>query len=130
MASIFDHINMEEIRGMPHEAQDALKNILMSLAKAAVAQIDVPEEAAIELQLIEEYDEFHDELHAAFRNYAMPIDPSLESGVELQKELLPVRKEFLEYMQLMQVGLRSFLDAHPMPEIPQKFKDSVARNRM
>lgn len=130
MSSIFDHIDMEKIKGMPSDAQDALKDILMAMTKAAIAHVDVPEEAEIEVKLIEAYDSCQHDLHAAFREYALPIDPSLEGGIELQKELLPVRKEFLEYMQLMQVGLRSFLTAHPMPEIPQKFKDSVARNRM
>lgn len=125
MASIFDHIDPREIAKASPEAQKLLRNVLLGIAMESAK--NQPEESAIEAHLIDVYNRLDDALHETFKMYGMPITPALEGGKELRKELLPRRKEFLKFLEDMLTALQQFPVEHPLPEIPQKFKDFANR---
>lgn len=123
----FEQSMRETILNAPPEAHKALSDMLLKLAQKMCEAM--PEEVAIEPQLVSAYKEISGTIHEAFREYALPIDPRIEGSKELQKELLPARKAFLEWMQLTKGALEGFLKEVPLPEIPEAFKESVRRNR-
>lgn len=76
-----------------------------------ILRIDgIPEDAKIELRLINALDRLFKALKDGFDPYVMPRRPGA-----YRESLLPLRQEVLEYIQLMEVGLNSFLAAHPIP---------------
>ena len=125
MASLFDRIDPREVAKASPEAQNLLRNVLLGIAVESAK--NQPEESAIEAYLLEAYDRLDDVLHETFKVYSIPISPLLEGGMELRKELLPCRKEFLKLLEDMLAALKQFPVEHPLPEIPQKFKDAVNR---
>ena len=101
-------------------ASPEVKNIVTTLLTDAILEGNLPEEHKIEVRILKAHRELRDLLNDSFDNFAQPIPPT-EVGNALCKDLYPLRKEFLEYLQAAKVGLESFLRSHPAPVITEEF---------
>lgn len=86
--------------------------LLRALATAFLKHSALGEEDKIELRLMVAYESLTDTLHGGLLPYIEPTKPGEEDRA---RQLLPLRQEVLEYITLMEAGLKTFLDAHPMP---------------
>lgn len=75
-----------------------------------IIHANIPEEVKIEIRLMKAVEGLVDCIAEGFEAYIKP------RGGEDRQRLLPLRQEVLEYIALMQAGLKTFLDAHPIPE--------------
>ena len=106
-----------------------VKNLLADLMVESILAADgIPEESKIEVRIMKVCHEIQETVNKAMNDYGCPLPQSDPEGSEAMRNAYPVRREFLEYMQLMKNGLDTFLQQCPPPEIPQKFKDRVARS--
>lgn len=103
-------IDPDAERTTPPEASGSKKPLRRIVAEAILNHADLPEEQAIELRLLMAFDNLMGAIRDGFVPY---IEPTL-SG-DRAEQLLPLRREVLEYIALMEAGLKTFLDAHPMP---------------
>ena len=70
---------------------------------------DIPEHQKISIRLGRAYKTFDMQLQKALAYFMDPKRDMNES-----KRLYPERQEFLDYLQLLKVGLDSFLAVHPI----------------
>lgn len=115
---MFDSIP-DSIKDSLGRAGKETKNLLAEILADAILASSIPEESKIEVRIMLAHKELDDRLGKAAGRFSTPIPPT-EAGEKYQKEVYPTRKEFLEYLQLMKVGLDSFLAANPIPEIPPR----------
>ena len=102
------------------------KELLADILANVILSSSIPEESKIEVRIMLAYRELDDLLSKTSNGFAAPIPPT-EAGEKFQEEAYPTRKEFLEYLQLMKVGLDSFLAANPVPEIPPEVRSDIER---
>lgn len=102
------------------------KDLLADILANTILESSLPEENKIEVRIMLAYKQLNDLLDETSQGFCTPTPPT-ESGKKFQKEAYPARKEFLEYLQLMNVGLVSFLAANPVPEIPPEVRSDIER---
>ena len=90
----------------PLETQAAAMDLIMDLISNSPT---IPEHLKIGVKIVNAYTAFDKCLIAAARHFSEPAETR-----EKNEALLPERQEFLEYLQMMKVGLDSFLEVHPI----------------
>ena len=91
---------------MKAEAENAVIEFLSS----AMLESSLPEAHKIELRIMLETKRLTDKITKAFLAFAEPV-----RSEERAEALFPVRKEVYEYLQLVSVGIDTFLETHPAP---------------
>lgn len=99
-------LNRDEARKKA-EAAGAVFNLITDML---LSDPSCPEARKIEIQILSETKKLKTKFEDAFLAFAEPVQ-----DMETCEAMLPVRREVLEYIQLMGVGLDSFLAAHPVP---------------
>ena len=109
------------LKNAPREVKDAVADIMID---AILSSEGIPEESKIEVRIMRAYKDVEALLDEIFKGYSRPIPPT-EEGKKVQAQIYPARKEFLDYLLLMKVGLESFVAANPIPDIPPQFRRAV-----
>lgn len=89
------------------------RKLMDQLKEQILEDPGIPEFMKIGFRLSDTHARIRTKLDKAYLGFGTPpIDPTdaLKS--------YPERKEFLEYLTLMEAGLDSFLEAHPAPPVP------------
>lgn len=90
-------------------------------AKAAIRMIsemlmhdeDLPDELRVGLRLSDAAEKAHQKIAQMMELY---VNPSAPGGMDHEARY-PVRKELEDYLNLMIVGMDSFIQTHPVPEV-------------
>lgn len=106
-------IDHEAERTTPPDASGSKKPLRRIIAEAVLEHAGLPEEQAIELRLLMAFEELTATIDNYFTRVIKPTKPGEEDRA---KQLFPFRQEVLEYITLMEAGLQTFIDAHPIPE--------------
>ena len=96
-------------QGRTPPGSEELLELARMLADAALEDPDVPEERKTNIRLMMQLEKTR-ELLEGMMVYTVP-----EIREERIMQLHPLRKEVLEYLQLVHMGLREFIRTHPIP---------------
>ena len=97
-------------QGRTPPGSEELLELVRMLADAALKDPDVSEEGKTNIRLMMQLEKTR-ELLDGMMVYAVP-----EIREDRKMQLHPLRREVLEYLQLVHMGLREFIRTHPVPE--------------
>lgn len=98
--------NMEDVRKQT-EVADMMFDVITDML---LSDPNCPEARKIEVQILSETKKLKIKFETAFLAFAEPAKDAATC-----EALLPLRREVLEYIRLMSVGVDSFLATHPAP---------------
>lgn len=114
----------DTLKNADPKVKELLANLLM---EGILGDDNISEERKIEVRIAKEAGELHERLNSAVNQYATPLPTYLEEIKALSGELYPLRRKFLEVLQLMRNELDSFTQEFPAPPMPDSVRTEIAK---
>ena len=116
----------EQLSKKLDKAPAEAKDFFIDLMTEGILAGSLSEEHKVEVRIMKASRELKDLLDKCLKGFANPIPPT-EEGEKLIQKYYPVRRAYLEWLQLTKAGLESHLQANPIPQISEKFLDEQTK---